>query len=227
MRFGILLARAGGRSCPPGRGPASRRWAWPLKRCRRNTGWPAIAPCERTQEAQCAMLEAIADGDANRQLEQVRNFISRRVDGIIIVPKDAQTPIPMIREANGAGIPIVLFNRPPAKSDAKSVRVVADNYSIAKLTVDYMVAEALKMPGMHKAAILIGDSGDINAIDRRDGFEEALKPYPDASKSSPEFLPNGTRRKRWRASPTRCRHIPKSTSSSFPPTCCFLLSSPH
>src|SRR4051794_30023251 len=74
-----------------------------------------------------AMLEAIADGDANRQLEQVRNFVARRVDGIILVPKDAQTPIPMIRQANAASIPIVLFNRPPAPSDAKAVSVVADN----------------------------------------------------------------------------------------------------
>src|SRR5688572_10520479 len=39
------------------------------------------------------MLEAIADGDANRQFEQVRNFINRKVDGIIIAPKDAKTII--------------------------------------------------------------------------------------------------------------------------------------
>src|SRR4051794_18435360 len=70
------------------------------------------------------MLEAIADGDANRQLEQVRNFVARKVDGIILVPKDAQTPIPMIREANQANIPIVLFNRPAAPSDTRSVAVV-------------------------------------------------------------------------------------------------------
>ncbi|MCX6626228.1 MAG: sugar ABC transporter substrate-binding protein [Candidatus Solibacter sp.] len=123
------------------------------------------------------MLEAIADGDANRQFEQVRNFITRRVDGIIVVPKDAQTVVPMIREANRAGIPIVLFNRPPAKSDARSVTVVADNFSIAKDTVAYLAEQALKIPGKHQAAILIGDLGDMNAIARRDGFEEALKPH--------------------------------------------------
>ena len=66
------------------------------------------------------MMEAIADGDANRQFEQVRNFIARKVDGIIVVPKDAQTAIPMIREANAAGIPIVLFNRPPAPERRRS-----------------------------------------------------------------------------------------------------------
>ena len=126
-----------------------------------------------------AMMEAIADGDANRQFEQIRNFITRRVDGIIVVPKDAQTVVPMIREANRANIPIVLFNRPPAKSDAKSVTVVADNYTIAKDTVSYLAQQALKTPGKHKAAILIGDLGDINAIGRRNGFEDALKPCAD------------------------------------------------
>jgi ABC-type sugar transport system substrate-binding protein len=123
------------------------------------------------------MLEAIADGDANRQFEQIRNFITRRVDGIIVVPKDAQTVVPMIREANRANIPIVLFNRPPAKSDARSVTVVADNFSIARDTVAYLAEQAAKAAGKHKAAILIGDLGDINAIGRRDGFEEALKPH--------------------------------------------------
>jgi ABC-type sugar transport system substrate-binding protein len=123
------------------------------------------------------MLEAIADGDANRQLEQVRNFVARNVDGIILVPKDAQTPIPMIREANQANIPIVLFNRPAAQSDARSVAVVADNLAITRETVSYLAGEALKLPGTHRAAILMGDLADKNAIDRRDGFEAALQPH--------------------------------------------------
>jgi len=81
------------------------------------------------------MLEAVADGDANRQLEQVKNFITRKVDGIVLVPKDAQTCLPMIKTANAANIPIVLFNRPAASSDAKSVAVVADNFSLTRETV--------------------------------------------------------------------------------------------
>ena len=45
-------------------------------------------------------LEAVANGDANRQFEQVNNFISRGVDGIVIAPKDAHTIIPIIKAAN-------------------------------------------------------------------------------------------------------------------------------
>jgi ABC-type sugar transport system substrate-binding protein len=126
------------------------------------------------------LLEAIADGDANRQLEQVKNFITRKVDGIIVVPKDSKTILPVIKSANLANIPIVLFNRPPEKSDARSATVVADNYAITKATVDYMARQAAKTGQKHKAMLLIGDLGDINAIGRRDGFEDVVKNYPQA-----------------------------------------------
>ena len=122
-----------------------------------------------------SMLEAIADQDANRQLQQIKNFITRGVDGIIMVPKDAKTCIPMIRAANEAKIPIVLFNRPADQSDAKSVAVVADNPKLTQETVAYMVEQARKTGQKHKAMVILGDLGDINAIGRRDGFEAALK----------------------------------------------------
>lgn len=125
------------------------------------------------------MVQAIADGDANRQIEQIRNFITRRVDGIIMVPKDAKACIPVIKAANAANIPIVLFNRPSDQSDAKSVAVVADNYSLTKQTVDYMIEQARKTNTKHKAIILIGDLGDINAVGRRDGFDDAVKAAPE------------------------------------------------
>ncbi|MBN2507987.1 MAG: sugar ABC transporter substrate-binding protein [Verrucomicrobia bacterium] len=126
------------------------------------------------------MLEAVADGDANRQLEQVKSFITRKVDGLVVVPKDAKTIIPVLKSANRAGIPIVLFNRPPDKSEARSVTVVADNYAITRATVDYMVRQAVRGGRKHKAMILIGDLGDINSIGRRDGFDDVVKAHPGA-----------------------------------------------
>ncbi|MFB3784827.1 MAG: sugar ABC transporter substrate-binding protein [bacterium] len=125
------------------------------------------------------VVEAIADNDANRQFEQVNNFIAQGVDGIIIAPKDAQSVVKMIKEANRAGIPIVLYNRPPAESSAKSVTVVADNKEITKATVTYMADQAKASGRKYKAMILIGDLGDINAIQRRDGYDEVIKQYAD------------------------------------------------
>lgn len=125
------------------------------------------------------MLLAVANNDANRQLEQVNDFIAKGVDGIIIAPKDAQTVVPMIKAANRAEIPIVLYNRPPAETSGKSVTIVADNLEITRKTVEYMCQQAKESGGKHKAMILLGDLGDINAIGRRDGFEQAVAQYPE------------------------------------------------
>jgi ABC-type sugar transport system substrate-binding protein len=127
------------------------------------------------------VLEAVANNDANRQLEQVNNFIAKGVDGIIIAPKDAQSVVPIVRAANKAGIPIVLYNRPPGEGAGKCVTVVADNVEITRKTVTYMCEQAKAGGGgkKYKALILVGDLADANAIARRDGFDEAVKPYAD------------------------------------------------
>lgn len=135
-------------------------------------GWDAIR--NELQERNIEVLEALADGDPNKQFEQIRSFITRGVDGIILVPKDGKTCIPMIKAANRADIPIVLFNRPAAESDVEAVTVVADNRPLAKATVDFMVEEARKTGEKHKAMIVLGDLGDSNAVGRRDGFDDAV-----------------------------------------------------
>lgn len=129
---------------------------------------------------QIRMVEAVADGDANRQLQQIRTFITRKVDAIIMVPKDARTCLPAIKAANDAGIPIVLFNRPAASdTTARSVAIVADNFKLTRETVDFMIGQARAAGRKHKAMVVVGDLGDINAVGRRDGFYAAATNAPD------------------------------------------------
>lgn len=126
------------------------------------------------------IFEAISDQDDNKQFEQVRAAIARKVDGIIIVQTDSNAVIPAIKAANEAKVPMVHFNRPPAPSDAFSVAIQADNQKIARETVTYVCEVAKKSGKKHQAAILIGDLGDPNAIQRRDGFQEAIDGYKDS-----------------------------------------------
>jgi len=125
------------------------------------------------------MLQAISDQDDNKQFEQVQAMLARDVDGIIIVQTDSNAVIPAIRAANEAGVPMVHFNRPPAESDAFSVAVQADNRAITRETVQYMVDVAREQGGQFKAAILIGNLGDPNAIGRRDGFFDIVDENQD------------------------------------------------
>lgn len=125
------------------------------------------------------VLEAISDQNDNKQFEQVRAMIARKVDGIIIVQTDSKAVIPAIRACNKASIPLVHFNRPPAATDAYSVAVVADNQKISRDAVLYSAGIAKQQGKKLKAAILIGDLGDPNAVQRRDGFQEAVAQFPD------------------------------------------------
>jgi len=125
------------------------------------------------------MLLAVANNDSNRQREQVNSLLAKGVEGLIVAPKDAQSAVPMIKAANRAGIPIVLYNRPAAEGAGKCVTVVADNVEITKKTVEYMVEKARAAGGKHKAMILLGDLADANAIARRDGFEAVVLEHPE------------------------------------------------
>jgi ABC-type sugar transport system substrate-binding protein len=126
------------------------------------------------------MVDSIADGDSSRQLQQIRTFITRKVDGIIFVPKDARTCIPAIKAANEAGIPVVLFNRPAAETEGvRAVAIVADNRKLARETVSFMIDQARQTGRKHKAMVVVGDLGDVNAIGRRDGFHDAVKGNED------------------------------------------------
>ena len=126
------------------------------------------------------VVETVADGDANRQLQQVKNLITRGVDGIILVPKDAKTCGPMIRAANEAKIPIVLFNRPADTANASAVSVVADNLKLSQETTAFLIDQAKTRKKPVKTMVLLGDLSDSNAIHRRDGFEAAVKAANDA-----------------------------------------------
>jgi ABC-type sugar transport system substrate-binding protein len=172
LAFGLLSCQA--KPSPPTIGVAfetlqTEFWVAAIDAIRKDLG-----------QRRYAMAEAIADGDANRQLEQVRTLITRRVDGIVVVPRDAKSIIPMIKAANEAGIPIVLFNRPADASEAKSIAVVADNLGLARATVDHLCTLARKAGKKVKAAILVGDLGDVNAVGRRDGFDQAAAACKDA-----------------------------------------------
>jgi len=125
------------------------------------------------------VLEAVADGDASRQLDQITGFITRGVQGIIVAPKDANTAIPLVKRANRSDIPIVFFNRPPAENEGRYVAVTADNFAISEATVSYMAEVARRKGGRYQALALLGDLGDMNSIGRRDGFLAAVEKNSD------------------------------------------------
>jgi len=125
------------------------------------------------------VIECNGNQDANRQLEQVRAAIAKGADGIIIIPQDGESAVTIIGEANKAGVPIAVFNRPPANKSNPAIVIVADNEKIAEQAVAYMAEQARRLGRKVTPLILVGDLGDSNAVARRKGFMNVIEKNPD------------------------------------------------
>lgn len=129
------------------------------------------------------VLEYNGNEDANKQLEQVMDAIAQEVDGIIVIPQDGESVVTIAKTANRAGIPIAIYNRPPADDSANAIVVECDNYAIAYAAAEYMFEQARarfeatgeKVIAMH----MIGDLGDVNAIFRANGFRDVAAKNED------------------------------------------------
>jgi ABC-type sugar transport system substrate-binding protein len=125
------------------------------------------------------VIERNANEDANKQLEQVKDCIAQGVDGIIIIPQDGESAVTIVGEANKAGIPIGVFNRPPADKSNPTLVIVANNEVITQQATDYMAEEAKKLGRKVTPLIMVGDLGDPNAVGRRQGFYNTIEANPD------------------------------------------------
>ena len=140
------------------------------------------AICETLQARGFKVLERNGNQDANRQLEQIRDAIAQDVDGIIIIPQDGESAVTIVGEANRAGIPIAVFNRPPANRSNPALVITADNEKIAEQAVAYMAKAAERLNRKMTPLILVGDLGDRNAIDRRQGFYNVIEKHTELFK---------------------------------------------
>jgi len=141
------------------------------------------------RDAGVIVIERNANEDANRQLEQTRDVIAQGVDGIIIIPQDGESALTIISEANDAGVPIAVFNRPPSSEEGDAIVVVANNEVIAEAAVEHMAAKARELGRPVTPAIMVGDLGDPNAVGRRQGFMNVIAKYPELWTGPPIEIP--------------------------------------
>ncbi|TKK29980.1 rhizopine-binding protein [Pseudomonas sp. CFBP13528] len=119
-----------------------------------------------------------ARADVVKQLSQVENFISQKVDAIIVNPVDTASTKNIINAATKAGIPLVFVNRRPDQKDLPKdvVAVVSDDVEAGKLQMQYI---AEKLGGKGKIVILLGDLANNSTTNRTKGVKEVLAKYPD------------------------------------------------
>ncbi|WP_286787881.1 MULTISPECIES: sugar ABC transporter substrate-binding protein [unclassified Pseudomonas] len=119
-----------------------------------------------------------AGGDVVRQLGQVENFISQKVDAIIVNPADTAATRKITERVTQAGIPLVYLNsRPEVDSfPAGVVFVGTDEQRIGQMQMEYL---AEKMGGKGNLAIILGRLAHDDTRKRTTGVKDVLAKYPD------------------------------------------------
>lgn len=116
-----------------------------------------------------------ADKDMAKQGNQVKDFIVKKVDAIVLSPCDPKSIVPVIQEANAAGIPVFTVDIPCPDPAAKIVTQIAtDNYGGGKEAAAAMI-EVLGSTG-GKVAILHLKQAQ-SCILRVKGFREIIEAH--------------------------------------------------
>ncbi|MEZ4518747.1 MAG: sugar ABC transporter substrate-binding protein [Chloroflexota bacterium] len=117
------------------------------------------------------LLESVADNDPQEQNAQIQSFIAQDVDAILVVAVDNAAILTAIDAAQDAGIPVVTFDR-QVDHDWVSYHSGLDSYSDGYACGQYVASQNDGEP--HTVLNLLGALNDDNAIQRRDGYEDAL-----------------------------------------------------
>jgi ABC-type sugar transport system substrate-binding protein len=119
-----------------------------------------------------------AQGKQENQIKALRAFIAQGVKAIIIAPVVETGWEPVLREAKRAKIPVILVDRGIKTSDESlyTTLIASDFVNEGKMAGDWLVT---KTGGKCNIVELQGTPGAAPALDRKKGFEEAIKDKPD------------------------------------------------
>ncbi|MDX8541039.1 MULTISPECIES: substrate-binding domain-containing protein [Mesorhizobium] len=119
----------------------------------------------------------IADGagNVNTQTSQVDNFITQKVDLLLISPFEAAPLTPAVKRAMDAGIPVIELDRKTVGDPGKDYTafIGGDNYKIA-LEAGKYTAKTL-LPDGGETAVLEGLPSSTPAVERLNGFKDGVK----------------------------------------------------
>lgn len=119
------------------------------------------------------VITVSADQDLAKQTAQIEDFITKKVDLILLSPFDSKGIAAAVQQAKNAKIPVICVDG-SAEGGIDSV-VMSDNVMAGKLAGEYLVK---RLNG--KGNIVVIDGPPVSAVtDRIKGFEEVIKKSPD------------------------------------------------
>jgi ribose transport system substrate-binding protein len=114
------------------------------------------------------------DFDLGKQSAQIEDFLTQKVDAIIVCPVDSRGIGPAIKKANDLKIPV--FTADIAAQEGETVcHIASDNVAGGRLAGEYMA----KILGGKGAVAIIGQPTITSVLDRVQGFKDAIAKFSD------------------------------------------------
>lgn len=118
-----------------------------------------------------ALIVVDASRDNAKQQSQVEDFISKRVDAIVLTPYDSQAIGSAIAEANNAGIPVFTADIASTSREGRVLAHIASDNVQGGYQAGKLICQAVGKSG----GIAIVDEPEVTSVqDRVEGFKEAI-----------------------------------------------------
>ncbi len=159
-------------ACSPGK--KEKRYIIGVSQCLMADDWRRSMVSDMEVEAlnhpeiKLSIVDAEQDNDV--QVRQIREFIRKKVDLLIISPNETDPITPVAVEAYRAGIPTIILDRKIA-SDEYTTYIGADNYEIGRSIGMYVNS---LVDGKTTVLEIWGRRGSSSARERHQGFVDAI-----------------------------------------------------
>jgi D-xylose transport system substrate-binding protein len=128
----------------------------------------------RAKQLGAEVISRDADGDDDRQLQQVKDMIKAGIKVLVLLPHDAAKASRMVDAAKAANVKVISYDRLVPNSDV-DLYVSFDRLVIGKMQAEYLVERAPK----GNYVLIAGSPNDEGAKALHDAQMNVLKPYID------------------------------------------------
>jgi galactofuranose transport system substrate-binding protein len=179
-RFSVLLLGLAALVCSCGQKSGEKKTVVGFSQIGAESAW-------RTAETESIRSEAAkrnidlrfsdAQQKQENQIKALRTFLAQNVKAIILAPVVETGWEPVLKEIKKANIPVILVDRGIKVSDESlyTTLIASDFVEEGRLAAQWL---ATKLNGKGNVVELQGTPGAAPAIDRKKGFEEGLKAFP-------------------------------------------------
>jgi len=133
-------------------------------------------------------VQGAKNWDVSLQIPLLNSVIAAKPDALFIAPNDSNALVQPLKQANSAGIKVVLVDTTLSDTSFVASAIASDNYKGGQTAADALA----KLVGEKGSVLLVGGQPGVSTAEaRQKGFEDGLKKYPNIKYVGNVFTSNG------------------------------------